>query len=179
MHTGNKIIASIILICILCPLFVMIPTKTYAYTSEEVGEAIAEVAEKIVTEGNDNVRGQILRYSQRSGHRQAGFNWELVTDSEPATTNGGSQTGDVITGKLAFDCSSFCSYVYKHVTSGVFNHLWSTSDWGGNDNNEYFDRIPLSEAQVGDILWKDRTCCYSLRRRKGCRSSRIECVISR
>ena len=177
MHTGNKIIASIILICILCPLFVMVPTKTYAYTSEEVGKAIAEVAEKIVTEGNDNVRGQILRYSQKPAHRQAGFDWKLVSDSEPATTDGAE--GEPIPGKLAFDCSSFCSYVYKHVTSGVFNQLWSTGDWGGKDNNEYFDRIPREDAQIGDILWRDRSCCYSYRRRKSSRSIRFGGTISR
>ena len=84
MHNGNKIIASIILICILCPLFVMIPTKTYAYTSEEVGQAIADFARRIIEEGNDDVRGKVLRYSQR--HRNSGYNWKLVTDNEPATT---------------------------------------------------------------------------------------------
>lgn len=178
MHTGNKIIASIILICILCPLFVIIPTKTYAYTSEEVGKAIAEVAERIVTEGNDNVRGQILRYSQKPEHRRAGFLWIPVTDNEPAITENGVE-GEPIPGKLAFDCSSFCSYVYKHVTSGVFNQLWSTGDWGGKDNNEYFDRIPREDAQIGDILWRDRSCCYSYRRRKSSRSIRFGCTISR
>ena len=178
MHTGNKIIASIILICILCPLFVMIPTKTYAYTSEEVGKAIAEVAERIITEGNDNIRGQVLRYSQRYEHRKAGFDWTLVTDNEPAETENDVK-GEPIPGKLAFDCSSFCSYVYKHVTSGVFNHLWSTGDWGGKANNEYFDRIPREDAQIGDILWRDRSCCYSYRGRKSSRSIRYECIISR
>ena len=151
MHNGNKIIASIILICILCPLFVMIPTKTYAYTSEEVGQAIADFARRIIEEGNDDVRGKVLRYSQR--HRNSGYNWKLVTDNEPATTTN-DEEGEPIPGKLAFDCSSFCSYVYTHVTSGAVKFLESSSYWGNKGENSYFRKISLDEAQPGDVLWK-------------------------
>ena len=151
MHTGNKIIASIILICILCPLFVMIPTKIYAYTSEEVGQAIADFARRIIEEGNDDVRGKVLRYSQR--HRNSGYNWKLVTDNEPATTTG-NEEGEPIPGKLAFDCSSFCSYVYTHVTSEVVKFLERSTYWGNKKQNLYFRKISLDEAQPGDVLWK-------------------------
>ena len=152
MHKMNKVLASIIIICILFPLFVMIPTKSHAYTSQEVGNAIADVARRIIEEGNDDVRGKVLRYSQR--HRRSGYDWKLVTDSNRATTTNGVE-GEVITGKLAFDCSSFCSYVYTHVTSGTVTFLWTSHKWGDRRENTYFTRISKDMAQPGDVLWKD------------------------
>ncbi len=148
MHKITKNILKIMLIILLC---LYIPVISKAYTSQEVGQAFATYAEKVVTEGNQK---GILRYSQRASHRNAGFNWQKVTDSEPQLSGNGS-TGEVITGTIAFDCSSFCSRVYDYVSGGIFGGPYSTRDFSSID---CIEEVSLSNLQVGDILWRSGHC---------------------
>ena len=143
----------LIVMLITLVLFPILPTHfshAETYTGEQIGDAIARVAKKIVIEGNDDIRGKVLRYSQYSKHRSAGYNWKLVTDSHPATTDG-EKEGDIITGKLAFDCASFASYVYTHTTAGAVKFLNNSGEFA---SNLYLEKHSISEAKPGDILWK-------------------------
>ena len=147
MHQITKNMIRIMLIILLC---LYIPIISKAYTSQEVGQAFATYAEKLVTEGNQK---GILRYSQRASHRNAGFNWKKVTDSEPQMSK--TAVGEVITGTIAFDCSSFCSRVYDYVTGGIFGGPYSTRDFASID---CIEEVSLNNLQVGDILWRTGHC---------------------
>lgn len=71
--------------------------------------------------------------------------------------------GDYIKGTLPFDCSSFCSAIYKFVlkkengqslTLANGGNAYTTSTFK-NNSSQYFDKISVSSAKPGDILWKN------------------------
>ena len=70
--------------------------------------------------------------------------------------------GDYIKGTLPFDCSSFCSAIYKFtlkkengqaLTLANGGNAYTTSTFK-NNSSQYFEKISVSSAKPGDILWK-------------------------
>lgn len=192
MKVIKKIIISFLIFLI--TYYSILPTSSLAASDDDLEtrqrEALVKVALEIVNTGNSK---KILRYSQ--GHRNMGFNWQIVTDNSARQTTATTINltssdlqeierilkrvtgrdieakataytcivyGDYIKGTLPFDCSSFCSAIYKFtlkkengqaLTLANGGNAYTTSTFK-NNSSQYFEKISVDSAQPGDILWK-------------------------
>lgn len=112
----------------------------YAYSAEEVGNAIAGYAKNYVEEGN---KKNILRYDLNNGKYKYSH-W----DPENSTSNDGLHW---------FCCGTFVSCMYWKVTGGVLSPQTDAAveclNWGTKKGSE----VNLNDVKPGDILWRSRS----------------------
>lgn len=178
MKLTKKLLISIIFII----AFIAIPSISKAELTDAQRQALVNVTQAIVEEGN---RKRILRYSQ--DHRTSGFNWTKVSNHNKQATVGTiamypaelarvtaalkASTGNKyaqsftleysckilgadVNDTISFDCSSLCSAVYNMTFGTSFGSWpWVSSQFG--QSSSYFDvTSDMSKVEPGDILWK-------------------------